>query len=412
MTNSPKLRYYARPETLQKLRKASNQVVFLVGGFAGIFNFGDMAQLASAITWHRQMKPLTMICAFVHVHAFSPELSIEPFERTFGLDDWIFYHYEDDKPGSLERIAHLGLSVLKPEQIRAAIFMHFYGGGRLNQFWGMRTLSLLQDLLKIPVSKSYLISGQQVSPEFAHLFAEHVRQAGPGLVGCRDEQSLRLLAAERVKAVFSGDDSLEYIQASLPTGSSASDTPQIWGLNTRQTIFTNSQDGLSFQPWLEQFARRIESGGEVLFLQTFSAQKQTFLSLEPLPFAGCECRQLTQANLADAMLDGKLPSMFANLSRLTLAVVMSYHLAVVLKFLRVPVYLLGRNDFYHQKQETLWQPVVSVEDFLASTASRLLDWARDGWVEHNVSARQAWLARCEKHFFAPRWFGFLGSKRV
>jgi hypothetical protein len=173
--------------------------VFLVGGFGGSWNFGDIVQLQSAISWHLRRHRLEEIVPIVAARNVRSAGDVALIRGAFGTPNLLAFGGAGDAGGALQEIELRG----RPSTL------HFYGGGALNSFWAETRLPVIEALLSRCRPEHYVVSGQQVAPLLGPRVAAHLRQHGARIVGCRDEESVKILTTAGIHALNSGDDTWE-----------------------------------------------------------------------------------------------------------------------------------------------------------------------------------------------------------
>jgi len=124
------------------------------------------------------------------------------------------------------------------------------------------------------------------------------------------------------------------------------------------------------------------------FLETFGYAQYQKLEIEDFPYLSKYFPDHKRINLVDDLLINDTQNAYLKLQNLSCAVVMSYHLALYLYFLKVPVYLLSYNEYYQHKQRSLGQVRTLGRDYFKEDdiLSR-----QEKWLENNQKLRQEWL---------------------
>jgi len=385
--------WYADRASLNLLGSSAEKVL-LVGGYAGYANFGDILQLKGALAWHRAYGhdvPVVVLAA----SAIPDEGFAGRVRRWFGVGGVLFYsraRLEPSPPG-LEEI---------PPPLPHVRYLHVYGGGFLNRYWGRGVISLIEGLIGAFRVRHYVLSGQQIGEEMQRVLAEHLRRCPPNLVGARDEASFRLLEACGVPFAFSFDDALEPLDRLARTREDRSEDDAALLLHVNLTYYAwdgDPRSGLrelaAVLEVLRDHLRRADAarGRPVVLLHAYEDRRpfgcRGSLSVvremeEAFPFA--EYRVVNLARLA-LELDREDSPPHRMIPRAMLAVVGSYHCALLCGLLGVPCYLLAHNAYYRQKRLGLALGETSLEEFLKRP--RPLD------LRGHRERRSAWLEKLD-----------------
>lgn len=393
------MKYFAHPATIQRLSNSELDMVFLVGGFTGFLNFGDVVQLQGAIRWHQGCAPAPLLCAFIHPRSVVKGIQLSELSSLFNMEDWIFFSYPGEEQETFLELFDQDIKPFTLDWIQSPVKVHFYGSGRLNRYWGTRTLKLLDDLLGKVSRKYYLISGQQVSLDFVEAFVDHLQVQKPTLIGCRDQSSLRALGAHNQKAHYSGDDSLEVLRLDRGEAAHGSKKKNGWGFNYRVTTFAgnmpdmigDAKDKNSSLQVFKDMVSGLAVSGKMFNLESFGYPERQAVDIERVPALKKWYLEAETLNLVEAMMENRLSEVVRVMMNLRFAVVMSYHLALFLYILEVPVYLLSYNDYYRQKREGIDQGQESLGDFL--TQRSRMGWLsrQNCWLEDALLKRERWL---------------------
>jgi polysaccharide pyruvyl transferase WcaK-like protein len=204
-------RLLTTPETAAAI-EAADSLAFLVGGYDGSGNFGDLAQLDAAIMLLERLDepPLALPvlereCAADHA-ALEAELS-RPAEHV------VYYAAEgaEGEPGLVPVPAPLGASFTG---------CYLYGGGYLNERWGSRKLALLraaEEPLRAAGATHVARLSSGLQAEASWLEGAPVRDRALlrlfGPLGARDrvsQEALRDLGA--VETLTTGDDGVALLR--------------------------------------------------------------------------------------------------------------------------------------------------------------------------------------------------------
>jgi len=354
----------------RSLLDSSEEKVLLVGGYGGYANFGDILQLKGALAWHRSHHPVVPVPVLA-ASAIPDGGFVERVRRWFGVKALLFHSPARlvPPPPGLEEIE-------APPPIR---FLHVYGGGFLNRYWGAYMLALIENLVGDFRVRHYVLSGQQIGEEMQAVLAEHLRRCPPNLAGARDEASLRLLEACGVPFAFSFDDALEPLDRLARTRADRGEDDAALLLHVSLTYYAWDGDPRSGMrelaavlEVLRDHLRRADAarGRPVVLVQAYEDRRpfgcRGSLSVvremeEVFPFA--EYRVVNLARVA-LELDSEDSPPRRMIPPARLAVVGSYHCALLCGVLGVPCYLQAHNAYYRQKRLGLGLGETALEDFL------------------------------------------------
>jgi hypothetical protein len=187
---------------------SNSGTVLLIGSFMGHWNFGDILQLRSTITHHRNLNPGVLLIPVVNVMTVASRADIACLERVFSTTTFAFFCREESVEENT-RAQSLQFVPLPRPLTNQTVALHVYGGGMFNRFWGNTYLDVIESALVTHVTGTYVVTGQQVAPTFADSLAAHCRTCRPEVFGCRDDRSVALLQSRGVMAQFSGDDAVD-----------------------------------------------------------------------------------------------------------------------------------------------------------------------------------------------------------
>ena len=131
----------------------------------------------------------------------------------------------------------------------------------------------------------------------------------------------------------------------------------------------------------------------LLIMETFGYSQRQGITIEDIPELEIWYPEANRINLMRAMSEDRFQEMTQYIQRLCCAVVMSYHLTLYLYFLKVPVYLVGFNDYYHQKQSCLGQRDANLEDILFIGNRDAILSRQEDWLQQAREGRREWLER-------------------
>jgi hypothetical protein len=396
---------YARSETINKLREASQQKVFLIGSFNGYWNFGDIMQWLGAVRWHQASQPGHIICSFLDIRAISSYEDISVLASISRTEHWLVYASDEE---TRQQALAIGLEPVELSVSRGESILHVYGGGIFNSFYGKYMIGIIEHVLSSVPFTHYFISGQQIGEEFAECMFAHCQQFKPELIGCRDPLSVDILTDRGLKAFYSGDDAYEefqYLRTSRVTRPEPAPESAAFGVLIRLTtdIYrtpANVADpslaiaivkGLNtlFQVMFERFGSDCKPVAVGSLLDTRGMINDTWAGIKRTLFTQY-FPQFTGLDLVGELIHGRLPAAVSILQQCRLFFTMSYHVALLMQMLGVPTYLWTFNQYYKQKQQGLGQNYKSVEDFLKLTMAEILAGQEESLLRHQ-RARERWL---------------------
>jgi hypothetical protein len=375
-------RFFATESLLTKLL-SSHRVAILFGSFSGCWNFGDVAQLLGALRWHSEQRVVDTVCPIASLPSVQ---DMDRLVNVLGVQEWIFYKYYEDDSTAPAKLSIAGYTLYRVEDAlssRQSIF-HVYGGGFLNRFWGAWQLRLIEDALGQLKPSMYIVSGQQIDPEFSSAVAEHIKAYKPLIFGCRDQESVAALSAHDIKAHYSGDDSWEVLsqwadavgrgrrrwwphQRSFGLHLNLSwythqDIPDSPAPSIKAEVLQDLQD--VFAALQEQFGAEAcplvvcaYPDSRLELLDSLSSVEMTFFTMYFPKFVALDLMGLLAHN--------RWPLVRPMLDRVKVFIASSYHTALFFKMLGVPTLLCAFNQYYQQKAKALGQGPMSVREFLA-----------------------------------------------
>jgi len=333
--------------------------VLLLGSCGGFANFGDVLQLKGAIDWHRSTTGLDPVL-IMHTTAI-PDAGFT--DRLRGWYDARDILYWAPRPFDLSSIGHALL-----REHAAIPHLHVYGGGFLNRYWGVGSITIIEGLIEQFGASHYVLSGQQVDVQFVPRLREHFARFRPLLAGGRDPRSAGLLGDCGVDADDSFDDAIERIDAlaaSVPAVGPVADA--MIHLNTSYYADGPDRDGLiaiagHMAALSGHLASRSPSEPDILLAQAYTDRRAdeifdtmgVVLQLED----GFPFRQYRVIDLAKTALEmGTAADRGGPRLRARLALTSSYHVTILCATLGVPCHFLARNDYYAQKRAGLFETV-------------------------------------------------------
>lgn len=333
----------------------AESVLFLVGGYDGSGNYGDVLQLATAIDTVARLPgtPLAVPIVERETHGHHSELMRRYGER---FDAAVFAFFQDRPHDPRD-----GLEELPPAEVRTPrALLYLYGGGYMNGWWGGRKVAHTAAAEQLAGGRSLPVvaSGLQVDePTVAPGGPAHDLLRRASLIGVRDADSLELVrrqvsdATDRVE--LAGDDAMPFffhppVETSLIVnlhvndGSWISDEPgsmrgKIVALV--QELGRASAKPLELQPLIAYEDPRISERrivSELLEQHGGSLEEAGLTALEPLD-----------------VLEDAIGNDLAAFRRGRLTVSCSYHVTLTSLLAGIPTVMLAQNDYYEQKASGL-----------------------------------------------------------
>lgn len=401
-------RFFATESTLAKLR-SSHRVAILFGSFSGCWNFGDVAQLLGAIQWHRsqQVQVGDTVCP---IAALTSAQDMDRLVLVFGVQEWIFYEYYEDDSAAPDKLPIEGYTLHRVGDAlssRQSIF-HVYGGGFLNRFWGTWQLRLIEDVLRQFKPSIYIVSGQQIDPEFSSAVTEHIKAYKPLIFGCRDQDSVAALSTHNVKAYYSGDDSWEVLsQWADAVGQGRRrwwGQPRSFGLHLNLSWYTHQEKAGTGSSVKAEVLQELHDAFAALQGQ-FGADTcpvvvcaypdprlelvDSLSSLE-MTFFTMYFPRFFSVDLMGLLAQSSWSLLKPLLDNIKVFIASSYHTALFFKMLGVPTLLCAFNQYYQQKAKALGQEPMSVREFLAQDIAEHTR-QQNRYLKRLAESRRAWL---------------------
>ena len=180
--------------------------VILVGSYFGTSNFGDILQLKGAIKFHKEITKLEPVIILDTLNLSKGINNVNEFRKKLEVEIIIF----------IDKNSIVNIGEFKLKQLSSAMqiaHLHLYGGGFMNKYWGGFVTSVVEYFHEAFKVKNYIISGQQVSQDYAKEFIDHCSKLKPLIVGVRDYDSLTNVENSGINVHFSFDDALEELLA-------------------------------------------------------------------------------------------------------------------------------------------------------------------------------------------------------
>lgn len=388
--------FYADDTTRAALAREGMRVL-LVGSFMGYPNFGDILQLKGAIRWHRSVTRCEPVL-ILDVDAIADADYAARVRRNFAIEPLVFacVHPLTNPPFGLREIE-------APPTIER---LHLYGGGFLNRLWGDFVLSLVEGVYAVFNVSRYIITGQQVDPEFKSAMARHFAICPPIIAGGRDPTSARVLAECGVRAAYSFDDAAECmadIAAALGSGKPAASEPHAL-IHLNASGYTRSDDEDAQLGTLRErvIALRDHLGhaAPLTLLQAYTDRRLHSIADtlgvvqlldDTLPLREYRVLHLDRIALEFGQAGWDRGARISPAP--TIALTSSYHVSMLCALMGVPCWMERRNAYYRQKASGLYMAHATFEEFLGAPTVASLD--------EGLAARTAWLASLAQAWAGP-----------
>ena len=368
--------------------------ILFYGSFRGYWNFGDVIQLESNLLRARASCPQDSEQKFaicVDANVIFSRRDIDYFLRRFDVTHLIILGNLSDSAQSY------GLTPINRLKAKTKIF-HIYGGGFLNDYWGESAIAELKNLKQVFQPEELFFSGQQISEIFIRKFSNEIKSLMPKFFGCRDVKSVEYAKQEGIESVLTGDDAIDFI-ALLVNKSidiSASNCPHNEpNLLLHINLSSYALDTRYEMPLLQKINKyrryiRNHEGFHITWLQSYLEDRpdvcDTFCALHKYQLMNSDpCGEIIDIGAATATC--RYPETITCLKRTQYAsaLVSSYHTAMLLMALGIPVELYKSNEYYDQKICGL---------FGDNSESAIVDpqEVHSCWLNH-LSIRKNWLMR-------------------
>lgn len=358
--------------------------MYLYGGYVGYDNFGDIIQLKSVLYFYRQH---TILEPVILLHK-TPHLTrdrISKLGRWFETSNLIFIGDPDsDLKTTLTQVKEFGGESL----------FHIYGGGFLNSYWGQEIINNIQSFLTTAQPREYLFSGQQldrsVIPRLRLLFS----YKSPSLFGVRDKQSYEL-AGKRLQQValyFSFDDACDLFLLMIRRDR----RKNLFKIRKKHRLLihinTSDYSSKNIKRVAEYLVRLGQSRDDMkpIVIQAYQDIRpdlkdsgESILELnDRFPYANYEVLNLAAVTLS---FSPESPSTYfmEPLLEVNFALVSSYHVALFMRLLKVPTFLMNENEFYDQKSQALHLPK-NIDEALENHGS-------ENRLAYELAQRKVWL---------------------
>ncbi|MEX0972408.1 MAG: polysaccharide pyruvyl transferase family protein [Solirubrobacterales bacterium] len=343
--------FFASPQTIDAVGRA-HSVAFLIGGYDGSGNFGDLLQLDAALALLGRLEPGLLPLPVLERSRIADHRDLaDSFLQRF--PHAIFIASDGDHEDEL-------LPLPAPAGLPFAA-LYLYGGGYLNPSWGERRLAMLRDAEALlgeaeVTTIRRLSSGLQVDPgwigDLDEADAERLRRFE--LLGARDRRSAEALAALGAagRVVETADDAVGALRKLRPDAPTT-DADERLRLNLH----------IAEHPWVSERPQAIaefhaglagelgRGAGRPVLVQPLVAYDDRRVNereaLDRLA-AACAARGVELAAPRVLLPTGLAPALTA-IGAAELTISCSYHVALTSLLLGVPAILLGDNAYYEQK---------------------------------------------------------------
>jgi polysaccharide pyruvyl transferase WcaK-like protein len=339
---------FASPETAAAVADADS-LAFLVGGYDGSGNFGDILMLDVALELLAPLEPGLVVLPVLerrfaaHHHELAKQM-VRPPRHTV---------YFDPEGAGEDRLAPL----LPSEDLSSAI-AYFYGGGYFNGLWGDRKLAMMRAAEALlaeakPRQICRVGSGLQVEREwFAGISAEDRALLGAfELLGARDPRSGEILAQlGSANVPESGDDAIGAL-GDLPLAEMPGDGELRVNLHYTEHDWVTGEA----QPLLELYVDLLtelgqRTGGAVV-AQPLIAYLDPRVDEQPAARRLAEALSTRGIAVRPAVVlrPAGLGAAAAEMGAASLTFACSYHVALTSLMLGVPTLTVAHNPYYEQK---------------------------------------------------------------
>lgn len=342
----------ASPENRRRLTEA-DATLFLVGGYDGSGNYGDVLQLATAIETAAGLPGSPLVVPIVeHLTRDHHDALMQRYGQRFAAA--AFAYFLDDGMEPRENLAEL------PPLESAKAALYIYGGGHLNGWWGDRKLAHCQAAQELAAGPALPVvaSGLQVDEAIvAPGGVAYETLARASWLGARDIDSHAYLSRQfggsTAEVVLAGDDAVPFltrrqtdsdpvVNVHINSGTWVSEEPE--SLEERiatllRELGRASTTGFELQPVIAYEDPRVserEIAGAFVETEGGSLEGAGFVLAEPLD-----------------ILDDALEHGLSTFRRARLTVCCSYHVALTSLLAGIPTVLLAQNAYYEQKSKGL-----------------------------------------------------------
>jgi len=339
---------FAAPETAAAIAEARS-VAFLVGGYDGSGNFGDVLMLEAALEMLAPLEPGLVVLPvlerrFASHHPELAEQMIRPPRHQ------VYFGQEDSGEDGLVAIA--------PGPHLESAVSYLYGGGYLNGLWGDRKLAMMraaEGVLAAAEPREVRRVGSGLQVEAAWLAGLSAEDAGYlrafELLGTRDSRSGELLAGFGSAIVpESGDDAIARL-ARLRTAELPGEGPLRVNLHFTDHDWVTSAPERLLVLYAELLAKLSSRTGRPVIAQPLVAYLDPRVDERP-------AAERLGAALADRGIEVLEPVLLrpaglrvaaATMAKANFTVACSYHAGLSSLMLGLPTLMVAHNAFYEQK---------------------------------------------------------------
>jgi polysaccharide pyruvyl transferase WcaK-like protein len=353
---------FAAPETAAAIA-AAESLAFLVGGYDGSGNFGDVLMLDAALELLAPLEPGLLVLPvlerrFAGHHPGIAEQMLHPPRQL------VYFDPEGCGEDDLVPIA-------AGPKLAAAV-TYFYGGGYFNGLWGDRKLAMMRaaEAVLAAVQPSAICrvgSGLQVEAAWlANLSSEDAELLRAfELLGTRDPRSGELLAGFGSAFVpESGDDAVAALGRLRPAEPAEGGPLQV-SLHYAEHDWVTGEA----QPLLDFYAELLTELGQRLGRPVIAQPLVAYLDLrvDERPAAerlGTVLRGRSIEVLKPIVLrPGGLGAAAAQIGKASFTVACSYHVALTSLMMGLPTLAVAHNPFYEQKARGLLDAFGQPDEF-------------------------------------------------
>ena len=368
--------FFFLDQASQKILKNDRPKVLLYGGDSGNGNFGDILQLKSTIAFHRKKSGLLPVVLFDVGNVSDPGY-VERMKDFYGVDAIVLMGPE------LYDFSQSGIDLHPLREIRDLSLLHFYGGGMLNEFWGEEVLHRLQYLIEAFKIDRYVVSGQQIDPNFVDRLEKFLAKFPPLMFGVRDDMSLEAVKRIYPTVRFSFDDAVEPLQTIVSRIPQKGKKHLVGHFNT--SYYTANESNLdAIIGYFKALNTRYPNKPLTLINAFSTLNFDVYDTLRSLTLMGDRFPYGSYRLVDGAKLAYRLKVEEMAWLRGEMCITTSYHVALFMLLAATPVWLAGNNAFYRHKRKALGIEQ-SFDEFVKSpTLPDLKDRLKERriWLEH------------------------------
>lgn len=345
--NSPPA-LFATSDTAAEIAQADS-LAFLVGGYDGSGNFGDVLMLDAALELLAPLEPGLVVLPVLEQRygAHHPELA----EQMIRPPRHPVYFDPEGTGGN-------GLVPISAKPGLSSAVSYFYGGGYFNGLWGDRKLAMMRSAEALlataePREVRRVGSGLQVEADWlAGLSAADVAFLRAfELLGARDPRSGGLLAGFGAAIVpESGDDAVGSLARLRPAGAPA-EGPLRVNLHFSDHDWVTGEAQELLELYVEVLAELGEHLGRPLVAQPLIAYRDPRVDESPAAARLATALAEREIEVREPLVlrPADLGRAAAELGAASFSVACSYHVALTSLMLGLPTLIVAHNPFYEQK---------------------------------------------------------------